>query len=129
MFKYSPDRAENVDPELLMSLLPTYTIDVWSTGISAAIEWNAKIFEVVTATQRAWFDFAIRRSAAYMALQQNLGACKSYEDFDMIYADFFHDAVARYDKLFAPDLRPVSTSAKPDGSGQLHGDDDPSNSA
>ena len=128
MFKYSFDLVKNVDPELAIFLLPKHAIDVWLTAMSAAIEWNARIFEVVTGAQRAWLDFAIRRSAAHMGLQRDLGACRSYEDLYTVYDDFFHDAVADYQKRFAPDPRPVS-AAKPDGSGQWHGDDDPTNSA
>jgi hypothetical protein len=74
MFKYSFDLVKNVDPELAIFLLPKHAIDVWLTAMSAAIEWNAKLFEVVTGAQRAWLDFAIRRSAAHMALQRDLGA-------------------------------------------------------
>jgi hypothetical protein len=135
VFKYSPDRAKDVDPELAIFLLPTHAIDVWLTAMSTAIEWNAKSFEVVMAAQKAWLDLAIRRSAAHVGLQRDLGACKSYEDFYTIYADFFHNAVAHYQKQFALGLRPVSeakspnTLAKLDGSGQLHGDEDHGNSA
>jgi hypothetical protein len=59
MFKYSSNRPENVDPQLSMFLLPTYAIDVWSPVMSAGLEWNAKIFDAVTAAQRAWLDFAV----------------------------------------------------------------------
>jgi hypothetical protein len=54
MFTYSSDRPEDANAELATFFVPVNAIDLLLPVISAAHEWNAKIFG-------AWFDLAIRR--------------------------------------------------------------------
>ena len=120
----------NADPAFAMFFEPTAAIETWLPVMRAAVEWQSNIFEMVTDSQREWFDFANRRVKACTALPQDLGGCESYQNVCIVYADFFQTAVADYQKLFTALVKPdravsakmqyANRAAVPD----LHGDED-----
>jgi hypothetical protein len=89
VFKYSPSaRAENANSDLRLFFRPMVAIDIWLSAMSVAVEWNGKILKIVTTLNKDWLDLANRRLAAYMALPQYLGACRSYQAVYSVYAEF-----------------------------------------
>jgi hypothetical protein len=137
MFKSSPHAyPENASPELTFFLGPMVAIEMWLPVMCAVVDWNTDIIERVTHSQREWLDLANRRFAAYMAVPQYLGSCRSFENVCSVYADFFQKAVTDYQKPFAevvkPDIRADSAadihyaniSATFDRSDRLGGDAD-----
>jgi hypothetical protein len=139
MFIYLPSaRAESARPDFARFFGPMEALQSSLPVLSAAAEWNGKIFGIVWTLNEEWLDFANRRLAAHMALPQDLGACNSLQDVCSVYADFLEKAVTDYQKQFAeiakPDVQAVSapisdihyasTSAGSDPSGRLQSDDD-----
>jgi hypothetical protein len=107
MFKYSSSACpENAHPELTMFFGPMAVVEMWLPVMSAAVDWNAKIIEIVTDAQRHWLDFANRRLAANMALPQDLGTCRSLGNVSIVYADFFQKAITDYQMQFSEIVKP-----------------------
>src|ERR671923_1779064 len=90
----------NADPAFAMFFEPTAAIETWLPVMRAAAEWQTNIFEMVTDSQREWFDFANRRVKAYTALPQDLAGCEPYQNVCVVYANFFQNAVTDYQKFF-----------------------------
>ena len=53
---------------------------------------NGKLFEGITAFAKEWGDFVNRRLAANMALPQQVAACKTTDEMQKVYAEFFQQA-------------------------------------
>jgi hypothetical protein len=53
---------------------------------------NGKLFEGMTAFAKEWGDFLNRRLAATMALSQQVAACKTTNEMQKVYAEFFQQA-------------------------------------
>ena len=56
---------------------------------------NSKLFEGMAALAKEWGDFLNRRLAANMALPQQVAACKTTNDMQKVYAEFFQQASAQ----------------------------------
>jgi hypothetical protein len=53
---------------------------------------NGKLFEGMTTFAKEWGDFLNRRLAATMALPQQVAACKTTNEMQKVYAEFFQQA-------------------------------------
>jgi hypothetical protein len=107
MVKSMPSaHPENTNVDLTLSFVPMVAMEMWLPVMSAAVEWHAKIFGIVTDTQCEWLDFANRRLAAHMALSQHLGACRSFQQAGSVYAEFFQIAATDYRKRFGEIAKP-----------------------
>src|ERR1700694_714204 len=62
--------------------------------LTVMTDMNGKLFEGITAFAKEWGDFLNRRLAANMALPQQVAACKTTDEMQKVYAEFFHQASA-----------------------------------
>ena len=110
MLENSPlDRAESATAHSTMFYGPIEAVQTWLPVMSAAAEWNGKIFEIAAAANQHWLDFTSRRLAASAALPQHFSACNSFQDVCRIYADFLQKAVADYHaEIVKRDVRAVN---------------------
>ena len=60
--------------------------------LTAMTDINGKLFEGITAFTKEWGDFLNRRLAASIALTQQLAACKTTDEMQKVYAEFFQQA-------------------------------------
>ena len=61
-------------------------------SLTAMADMNGKLFEGITAFAKEWGDFFNRRLAANMALPQQVAACKTTDEMQKVYAEFFQQA-------------------------------------
>ena len=61
-------------------------------SLTAMTDMNGKLFEGITAFAKEWGDFFNRRLAANMALPQQVAACKTTDEMQKVYAEFFQEA-------------------------------------
>ena len=61
-------------------------------SLTAMTDMNGKLFEGITAFAKEWGDFFNRRLAANMALRQQVAACKTTDEMQKVYAEFFQQA-------------------------------------
>jgi hypothetical protein len=71
-------------------------IEMWLPIMSAAVEWNDKIFAIMTSINQEWLDFVGRELAAGTVLPKHLAACISLQDACNGYADFIQKAVSQH---------------------------------
>ena len=136
MVNYAPS-AQSTNPNFTMFIAPAEIFQMWLPAMSAAVNCDAKMFEMVATLHKAGLDFVSRRWVADMALPQDLSTCRSFLDVCGVYADFLQQAVADYQTQFAelvePDARGAgaatterhlaSPSARSDYPGRLTDDD------
>ena len=60
--------------------------------LTVMTDMNGKLFEGFTAFAKEWGDFLNRRLAANMALPQQVAACKTTDEMQKVYAEFFQQA-------------------------------------
>jgi hypothetical protein len=60
--------------------------------LTVMTDMNGKLFEGITAFAKEWADFVNRRLAANMALPQQVAACKTTDEMQKVYAEFFQQA-------------------------------------
>ena len=60
--------------------------------LTVMTDMNGKLFEGITAFAKEWGDFFNRRLAANMALPQQVAACKTTDEMQKVYAEFFQEA-------------------------------------
>ena len=60
--------------------------------LTVMTDMNGKLFEGITAFAKEWGDFLNRRLAANMALPQQVAACKTTDEMQKVYAEFFQQA-------------------------------------
>ena len=63
--------------------------------LTVMTDMNGKLFEGITAFAKEWGDFLNRRLAANMALPQQVAACKTTDEMQKVYAEFFQQASAQ----------------------------------
>jgi hypothetical protein len=110
MFDYAHTaRAESTNPKTTMFIAPIEIFQMWLPAMSAAVNCNGKMFETVATLHKEGLDFVSQRWVADMALSQDLSTCRSFLDVCSVYADYFQQAVADYQRQFAeienPDAR------------------------
>jgi hypothetical protein len=99
--KSSSARGQNADLNTLMFSAPMEALQFWQPVMSAAVEWNGRIFEVVTTLNKVWLDLVNRRFEQDMALQQHLWGCKTLEDVWGVCNEYSQKAVNDYQRGFA----------------------------
>jgi Phasin protein len=60
--------------------------------LTVMTDMNGKLFEGITACAKEWGDFFNRRLAANIALSQQVAACKTTDELQKVYAEFFQQA-------------------------------------
>ena len=60
--------------------------------LTVMTDMNGKLFEGITAFTKEWGDFLNRRLAASMALPQQVAACKTTDEMQKVYGEFFQKA-------------------------------------
>jgi hypothetical protein len=60
--------------------------------LTVMTDMNGKLFEGISAFAKEWGDFLNRRLAANIALPQQVAACKTTDEMQKVYAEFFQQA-------------------------------------
>jgi len=63
-------------------------------SIAMMTDMHGKLLERVAASTKEWGDFLNRRRAANIALPQEVAACKTADEMQKVYAEFFQEASA-----------------------------------
>jgi hypothetical protein len=89
------DTSANGDPQT--GMMP-FRFDLLAMmaqpSIAMMTDMNGKLLEGVAASTEEWGDFLNRRLAANMALPQQVAACKTVDEMQKVYAEFFQEASA-----------------------------------
>jgi hypothetical protein len=75
-------------------LLATMAQPSIAISIAMMTDMNGKLLQGVAASTKEWGDFLNRRLAANMALPQRVAACKTADEMQKVYAEFFKEASA-----------------------------------
>ena len=99
--KSSSARGESADLNAAMFFVPLEAIQIWQPLLSAAMEWNGRILEIVTTLNKGWLHFANRRFEEDLALQEHLWGCKTLQDVWGVCNEYSQKAVNDYQRGFA----------------------------
>lgn len=101
MSKRSVKRAFQLDlPELESPINIDAMTRMAHSALTAMTEFNGHFFERAAAFNTEWTQFLTRRFNEDIALPQRLTACKSPEEAQEIYVDFWTKALAEYQEEF-----------------------------
>jgi hypothetical protein len=82
-------------------MTPAMGYELWGPALAGAFKWNAKMYEGLAMLGSEWLDFVNRRLKEDLRLPQRVCACRSPDEIQDVYAAFWQQAVAEYQKEFA----------------------------
>ncbi len=101
MSKRSAKRAFQLDlPELESPINIDAMTGMAHSALTAMAEFNGQLFERAAAFNTEWTEFLTRRFNEDVALPQRLTECKSAEEAQEIYVDFWTMALREYQEEF-----------------------------
>jgi len=101
MTKRPEDSAFQLDlPELRSAINTDAMTRMAHSALTAMSELNRQLFERAAAFNMEWTQFLARRFKEDMALPQHLTACKSAQEAQDIYVDFWTTALREYQEEF-----------------------------
>jgi len=115
MTKRPENSAFQLDlPELGSAINTDVMTRMAHSALTATAELNGQLFERAATFNMEWTQFLTRRFKEDMALPQHLTACKSAQEAQDIYVDFWTAALRDYQEEFVHLAQWVNTSlAKP----------------